>query len=452
MGRQINLSHDDRLLLREILDDLGLDQKGLAWQAEVTQSWLSQIFTGRRTNVDGKMLERIANVLIKGLQNYKSDSPFPEGRTRVILEFLNRFTAAADSVGATKLYQPGGPVPVDARYYISRPEDNKLLEAINQMPFTMLVRGPVQCGKSSLLARLEHKARLLGIETAWFDPKLLIIQTPQNVREQPDINVMAAMALSELLQVQWRLEQSPDGRTNSVAKLFNWLSQALASTATKSRLLILDDLSCIGGQAVEEWLSYFVRALHNKRATGGPQLSIAVGLTNHFGSNFSRRLHYLSSIVYWWPSIELSWLTNTQVTKLEDTIVGSALETEDLYRLFAGQPYLTHAAAVDFGFRESVRNWINNSSEINAQPVRGSQSYERHLSAIRRAILGPTLEAEHDSIRLLKAFEGACNGQSPSDYDHNLFLKMAKLSNEFGEPALSIYRLFADDLIESIRR
>ena len=42
------------------------------------------------------------------------------------------------------------------------------------------VRGPVQSGKTSLLARLSNRAQEKGIETLWFDPDPTGMINPQS--------------------------------------------------------------------------------------------------------------------------------------------------------------------------------------------------------------------------------------------------------------------------------
>jgi len=290
MTRPIDLSDDDRNLFIEIVEATGMSRKTLALQSEVTQSWLSQVLNGKHTKIDSDMLNRIAHTLTKGLQECPKGGKFNQDRVTGALTFLSRFTDSAVEPPPTKIYPPGGPVPVDASHYINSTANQEVLSGLARGPFTLLVRGPVQCGKSSLLARLEKGAREIGIETAWFDPRIPVSPSPQRGSQETDVNRAAAMALSELLETQWNLELPKNSTTDSIPRLVNWMLRALGPTASKPRLLIVDDLASLGPRAAEDWLSLFFRALHNKRATGGPQLSIAVAITAHFGPAFSRRL------------------------------------------------------------------------------------------------------------------------------------------------------------------
>lgn len=451
MTRQMDLSDDDRQFLNEMVSVLGLTKTRLAILANVRQPWLSDVLNGRRRAVDGEMLESVAKQIAIALKGRTPNAQFSEDRTRVALIFLTRFTSAAIAMLPRKIYRPGGPVPVDAGHYVERFADGETLQALQEPPFTMLVSGPVQCGKSSLLARLERKAQDLGFETARFDLRLPITPVLQKAKNQLDINATAAAAVSKLLQAQWGLEPPRDGLMDSIPRLVNWLSKALATTASKPRLLILDDLARLGARAVEDWISLFIRAMHNYRATFSIQLSMAVGLKHHFSQYFRRRLLDLSSVVHWWPKIELGWLNDIEVTNLYNAVTGASCKVgdddiKDLYYCLSGQPYLTHAAAGDRYFRESVQRWTADPlSKANSESLRLTEPYIRHRNATKLAILGPTLEVERETYDLLQAFIKACSGTAIANPDHKLFLEKAKLLKEDGNPALGIYSLFAKD-------
>ena len=71
--QSVDLSESDRNELSRIIDAIGLSQKKLADLSDVTQPWLSQVLTGRRENVDGEMLERVAAQLAERLKNLPPD-------------------------------------------------------------------------------------------------------------------------------------------------------------------------------------------------------------------------------------------------------------------------------------------------------------------------------------------------------------------------------------------
>jgi|GEM_PF-3055826 len=359
---------------------------------------------------------------------------------------------------AASIHSPGGPVAANATPYVKREHDKLILETIGRLSFTMLVRGPSQCGKTTVLSLLERTALAAGIETARFDP-----QPPRSdaspVKYDTDTNADdadSALAASELLQAAWGLKRPRRGPINTIPKLFNWMLEELAPTASKPRLLILDDLATLGKAAAERWLSLFVRGMANQHATHGVNISVAVGLTHHFGASFERRLMQISSVVHWWPILELEWFSLEEVVELLNdlrstgsTDLNHESDARELFVMFKGQPYLTHVAAVDKIFRDRVRQWIMKPSPDHARAIRQFLWYRRHLSAIRLALCGPSYEPDTEALRLIAAFYGACESSPPTsltDPHHGLFFSMAKLLDQLGKPTVEIYRLIAEDL------
>lgn len=467
MSRPIDVSADDSRLLREILEVVGLDQKSLSARAGVSRPWLSGLLKEDRTKaVDVEMIERVAAILVTDLNSRPEDRSFSEDRVRIALTSLSRFTAAAAAFLPPRSHRPGKPIPAGTSPYIERQDDKEALQALKQdkdMLFTMLVRGSAQCGKSSLLARLEADARGLGIETASFDPRLSVSQTGDESSKRRALNAETAIALSELLQVQWGLDPDLNGQTDSIQKLLHWLITVLTPTASKPRLLILDDLSSLGPNSAGDWLS-FVRGVESKLRDRKIHLSIAVGLTHQLGSYFRSKLLIISSLLHASPSIELDWFNHPQVIKLEEEVRGKSLLAGEVFEAFAGQPYLSHAALADQSFLSAVRCWTSaKTAEAQAsadQALRETEPYARHLTAVRRAILGRAVELDGEASKLLQTFVDACSGREviwkPA---HREFLRQANLldfgtsdrqpmnkSEEEVKPKIEIYRLIAKDL------
>lgn len=342
-------------------------------------------------------------------------------------------------------------MPVDAGHYIERYTDREAFHALLEWPFIMLVSGPVQCGKSSLLVRLAQGAREQDIETACFDPRLPALSPLQNEERRVLINAIAFSALSDLLQSQWGLDPPRHRAIDSVPRFLAWLLKALAPTASKPRLLVIDDLARLGAANIEDWM-FFVRAIDNAYVSGKLRMSIAVGLTTCFGANFSRRTMTIDSIAHWRPRIELGWFDRPQVAHFAVSLNNDGRDASHNYGAFLGQPYLTHTAARDDDFLECVKRWIHEPSESTSQFVRETQAYRQHLNGIRFSILGPSREATQETRALLQSFVEACSGIVPKEGDCRLFLQEAKLINAADEPSLAIYRLIADDLVEPIDR
>jgi hypothetical protein len=420
-----------------------------------------------RTPEEGAELLRdvawAAAVLESGL-----DADAPSGSTQTgtpaDLKILDRFAQQA-LAGPIKIHQPGGAVPSDAVPYVKREHDERVLDTLQLSTFAMLVRGPSQSGKSTTLSLLERRAREIGIETASFDPQ----SSDTSAGIKHDVDGDAAYALSELLQASWGLQRPRRGSIDTIPKLINWLLEELAPTRSKPRILILDDLAALGGAAAERWLNLFVRAMVDARAKRGVNINVAVGLTEHFGASFARKLVLISTVVHWKPVLVLDWLNQADVKTLwqhlrsgQATVLDeSALGT--VYEMFQGQPYLTHAALIDKEFHDAVCEWlllldalrrgedvVQRISDV-ATVIRQFPWYRRHLRAITLTLCGPTPEPNVEASSLIKSFADLCSALTADerpeiDGHHGLFLGVARLIDDFHNPKIELYRLVAEDL------
>lgn len=439
MAAQLILSVDDARLLREILGFVETDQKGLSEEAGVSRAWLSGVLnTEKAKSADVAMMERLAETLSLHVKSRSTNSAREEEHARDYLTYLSRFGTSTRDVG--RIYPAGGPLPVDANHYIERNADKEVFAALERSftPFTTMVRGPVQSGKSSLLARLEHKAQRVGIESVRFDPRLsgLVATSP----EVSSTGAEATIALAEQLRIEWALEP-PQNTLDTIQKLLHWLIKSLAPTAKKQRLLILDDIASLGAQSARGWLG-FVRALHNERSVSGIQVSVAVGITHHLTPFFSQRdVLSSSSIVHWCPKIELEWFGRDQVLRLENKIRGSSTKSSKLFELFRGQPYLSHAALLDREFHDLVSRWISEKDEKDSQMIQKAEPFRRHSRALLRSIFTQGSENDKQAHDVLDALKRTCEGEDEIEADIELFMKNARLLNNDREPAIELYCL-----------
>jgi len=370
--------------LRQAIGCVGIQQKDLAEEAQVSRLWLSQLIAGRTQEVDPTLLSRFAECLADHVKQKMAGREFPDDRGRAVLTFLRQFTRS--SKHDIRVYNPGGPVPIDASHYVRRKADDEIEEALRQFPFSLIVTGPVQCGKSSLLVRLENRAESLGIETFSFDPRSVDSIVPTNLQDK-DFSGPAALELAERLKARWKLQAPSDILPDSIGSFVEWLRASLQPTKTQPRLLIIDDLAEFG-TSQDRWLDVLVRSITSIRAVGGPQLAIAVGRTWQYGSEFTR-FQVKVSAVAWWPRIYLSWFTRDEVAEICQHF-SSQPDAGQVYRLCGGQPYWAHSMCKDPEFFKTCERWIHSPSELNALAVRANLQFGRHIRALRRSILGPS--------------------------------------------------------------
>lgn len=225
---------EDRQLLAKIISSTGVSQKDLAIQAGVNRSWFKQVMESRPKRVDRVLLGRIAERLADQVKAETAALMFPEDDGRAALALLSRLTQELKR--DAKIYNPGGPVPIDAGHYVRREADDEIGRALRDFPFTMLVTGPVQCGKSSLLTRLENKATSLGIDTLSFDP--VSVRSQLASAAGPDeMSKISSLALAESLKARWRLQEPSDIIPDSIPRIYQWIIRSLEPTKTRPKLL-----------------------------------------------------------------------------------------------------------------------------------------------------------------------------------------------------------------------
>jgi transcriptional regulator with XRE-family HTH domain len=451
------LSAEDCQRLAGIIDTLDVTQKALAQSSGVGQPWLSYLIRGERiTSVDVSKLQRLANRLVELTMRRREAKTLPEEQARVALDFLGRFASIPATPICRDIATPGGPISNLAVPYVEREHDSFLSRVFDRGNFDILVWGPAQSGKSTALAHLQRRAHQLGYETAWFDPQAAL-PGQQDKRNESD-DTRAASELGELLQVKWGFERPRFGVIDGFDKLNMWLTEELIATATKPRLLILDDLSRIGRSVGGRWISRFVRHIANVRTSFHIRLSVAVGTGFRYATNFSTDLLVVSDH-NWRSRLEPGWLDRDEVSAMLRSVadVNASDVSQDqaaaLFAMFKGQPYLTHAAALDQKFYAAARSWSTDPSESTAASLYAHPWYRRHLVAIKFAMFGPTYKPEDaDTRRLAETFVRAAlplpfaseYARKPQiDSEHLEFFTRAKLLNEQGLPTLKIYGLVA---------
>jgi transcriptional regulator with XRE-family HTH domain len=452
MPKPTYISPQDRTRFREIMAVLNLRQDDIvkAEGMSFSASWLSQVLTGARTSVDSEKLHEFVQFLRKGLSNDEVLSRAGQDVVAAAKLFLSNF--APDQAASSS--QPGLLIEPEDPNYFEKTTDNLILKALEKTPFLMRVRGPVQSGKTSLLAQVANRAQEKGIETLWFDPDPTGMIDPNSPNWTEEANEVTSRSLCELLQFEWGLP-APHDDPNSVPRLALWLRSSLGNRERRLRLLIIDDLGSLGASAAYQWLKKLILPVGQNRLK--LNLSIAIGLSNPWGPDFHNLLDVSSSPVFF-PVPDVGWLEKIEPDSHSDGPSASVWE-ECLDRIgpifmnLGGQPYLTHAAAVDGDFRQIVESW--DGRELGgeaASRLKATPYYRRHLQRIKRAIIGPTVVPSKSAERLIAKFADLELHISPDEEQYLQGMKLVDfLGNQRAYPA-QIYRLMAWDLNEAVAR
>lgn len=460
MANRIKFSDSDRDILKKALNFLDLDQSELSGKIGITQSGLSQLLGGQTKSVGSEVFAKMIDSLVEKARLVEKDQKKAvDNQFYEIAGFLSRFSSSAKNLIPTKIFPSGEILPVNAKNYIERQFDKEILAEFQDMPFTLLVSGPAQTGKSSLLANLESTAKSKGIQTLWFDPKQEI-PAGAEIKDQYELNKLLIKSFVAQLQREWKLPAlASEEPLETVPDLLNWMKTALIPTKYTPRVLIIDDLGRLGMLAAEHWLRRFVREAHNERAKTGAtgSMSIAIGISYGYHEGVNTASLLISSIVYWSKEIIVDWFNKDEVKELAKKMEIILPKGTNLYDLFGGHPYLTNVALNDKDFLDANIKWKNQMTEQNARPIRGAKPYKLLLNAARRAILGPSWDKPELNKNVLKnLFSRYKDPKFEAGKIYKQFLIDAKFlksdnnsdNTSISKPTIDLYRLVIEDLID----
>jgi hypothetical protein len=108
---------------------------------------------------------------------------------------------------------PGGAMPLDSPYYISRAADDEFRQAIARRASIVLVKGPRQVGKSSLLARALEEARRTRASVVFTDVQALgrdDLRSPIAVYQALGRSIAEQIKVSSSILDTWNDSDSPN--------------------------------------------------------------------------------------------------------------------------------------------------------------------------------------------------------------------------------------------------
>ncbi len=307
----------------------------------------------------------------------------PPARMTALYEHIPRITpAVVPEVEQARLdLEPaGGAMPLSSRFYIQRPADRDLHAALARRDGVVLIRGPRQVGKTSLLARgLEH-ARQNGALVLVTDFQKL---PPEHIGSLSDFFLVLARHLQKRLKLpppeeSWEPLQSPNA---------NFEEYVRARILEKTALPVvwgIDEADSIFDRDYRGSVFGLFRAWFNERSLdpSGPW------------TRFTLILTYSTEAYLFIPSlnqspfnvgtrITLEDFTPTEVAEL-NARYGSPLsnkaELERLYRLVGGHPYLVRRCL------NELKAHGMNVEELEAEACRDGGLFSDHLARLDVAI------------------------------------------------------------------
>lgn len=277
----------------------------------------------------------------------------PPPETTALYQTLREEAASPKTPPSDPTREPvGGAVPLDSYFYVARPADGLFCPAIARQSSLVLVKGPRQSGKSSLLARGLQSARRAGAVTAVTDFESIVPQ---------DLETMDALCLRLAAQLasQLDLEIAPESVWRPLlgpgANLERFLIRYVLEDVAAPIVWAMDGVDRLFSLAYGSEFFSLLRAWHEKRALepfrpwGRLTVALACATEAHL---YIRDLNKSPFNVG--TRVELTDFTREQVAQLNRRYRG-LLETdkdlEKFYDLVGGHPYLVRRGLHEMGVR-----------------------------------------------------------------------------------------------------
>lgn len=263
---------------------------------------------------------------------------------RRLVDDLTRAMAEPPKQAEIRQLEPvGGAVAPDSPFYVERPADAEFAAALRANESILLVKGPRQVGKTSLIGRGAKLVGELGWRSAITDFQKL--SSSQFASEDGFYRLLAAL-LSRNLKFVYDFESEWLDVFGANMNMDNFVRALLDASATPT-VWFMDEADKLFGAPFASDFFGLVRSWHNSRATepGGPwsRLTVVIGYAteahlfiqdlNQSPFNVGRQLP----------------LTNFTVAQTADlnSRYGAPLtsaEVPRLWELVGGQPFLTRRA------------------------------------------------------------------------------------------------------------
>jgi DNA-binding SARP family transcriptional activator len=177
----------------------------------------------------------------------------------------------------SRIEPDGGAVPLHSQFYIVRPTDGEFQAAVEQNDSIVLVKGPRQVGKTSLLARSLHRARETGA-------RVVLTDLQKAATEQLESPATLFRAFADMIADQLDLDTSYD-EVSDIRRGWNvnferFMRREVLLPDKPLVVWALDEVDRLFGCPFSGVVFGLFRAWHNERSLdpGGPwsRLTLAI--------------------------------------------------------------------------------------------------------------------------------------------------------------------------------
>jgi len=317
---------------------------------------------------------------------------------------------------------PGGALPLNSRFYVNRPVDQRFCAAINHRTSIVLVKGARQVGKTSLLARGLTAARQRGATVVVVDFQ----QFSSTTLESAD---RLLPAIAELIAYQGEISARPEQKWSAIlspsSNLERFIRREVFGQNESDVVLALDEVDRLFNYDYASEVFGLFRSWHNLRALdpGGPWNRLTLAMA------YATEAHLFITDLNQSPfnvgtRLTLDDFVIEQVAELNGRY-GQPLrqqsEVARLHNLVGGHPYLTQRGLFEIASGASTLDALETSGESEDGPFgdhlsRMLVSLEQDEELLRelRGVLKHGLPLSKPVFGRLRS-GGILTGESPND-------------------------------------
>jgi DNA-binding SARP family transcriptional activator len=195
--------------------------------------------------------------------------PSPETRAlyeRIKYETQTTPPAVGQTIPPSSVLEPaGGAVPIDSPYYIERTTDRLFHQAIARGDSILLLKGPRQFGKTSLLSRGLERARQAGCRVAITDLQKLT-DPERHLRSSETLLLALGRLLADKLDLDTRPEQYWDADAGPSENFERFLRRRVLGAVPENVIWALDEVDQLFPYRWASEVFGLFRSWHNERA------------------------------------------------------------------------------------------------------------------------------------------------------------------------------------------
>ena len=254
-------------------------------------------------------------------------------------------TAPANPSALTRSRQlepTGGAVPLESAFYVQRPTDEAFGQAIARRDSIVLVKGPRQTGKTSLLARGLHYARSRDAQIVYTDFNLF--SEPQMESADTFLDALADAARDQLDLPDTATDRAPLLEPNS--RFDRFLRRDVLKNLPNALVWGMDGVDRLFRCSYGESIFALMRSWHENRSTrpDGPwqRLSLVISIATEpylYVRNINQSPFNVGT------RLEVDDFSLAEVGELNrqyDAPLRSEEELAQYHALLGGHPFLTH--------------------------------------------------------------------------------------------------------------